>query len=168
MDKIKSIIIEVEKFKENWHWKKAEELIEQSIIKYSNDYKLFEELADISIYSWKLDKAEKAIDFALEINPKSATWNYLKWFLLLSTDNTKNALKFLEKSNSLIWNNSEVLRNLWWAYTMNWQVEKWITILKRALNLSPWDKLITEDLAMALIWKGEIEKGNTILKKINK
>jgi len=168
MDKIKSIVVEVEKIKESWDWTRAEKVIEEAIVKYSNDYKLFEELADISIYSWNLEKATKAIDFALEINPESATWNYLKWFLLLSRDKSTEALKFLEKSNKLMWNNSEVLRNLWWAYTMNWKVEKWITILKRALNLSPWDKLITEDLAMALIWKWDIENWNTLLKKIKK
>lgn len=168
MDKIKNIIIEVEKIKEKWNWEKAEKTIEESIVKYHNDYKLYEELADISIYSWNFIKASKAIDFALELNPESATWNYLKWFLLLSKDKFEEALSYLEKSNSLLWNNSEVLRNLWWAYTMNGKTDKWITILKRALNLSPWDKLIKEDLAMALIWKWEIEKWNSILKKIKK
>jgi Flp pilus assembly protein TadD len=76
------------------------------------------------------------------------------------------AIEFLKKSNQLIGNNSEVLRNLWWAYTLAGESEKWISILKRALNLSPWDELITEDLWMALIGVGEINEGNTLLKKI--
>jgi hypothetical protein len=65
-----------------------------------------------------------------------------------------------------MWNNAEVLRNLWWAYNMIWETDKWITILKRALNISPWDSLITEDLAMALIWSWEIHKWNILLEKI--
>jgi Flp pilus assembly protein TadD len=117
---------------------------------------------------WDIKKAEKSINYALDLNKQSATWNYLKWFILLTKDNFKEALSYLEKSNKLLWNNSEVLRNLGWAYTMNNKVEKGITILKRALVLSPWDKLITEDLAMALIWKGEIDLGNKLLEEIKK
>ena len=67
-----------------------------------------------------------------------------------------------------MWNNSEVLRNLGWAYTMIWETSKWIAILKRALNLSPWDALIKEDLAMALIGAWEVETGNNILKELKK
>jgi Flp pilus assembly protein TadD len=68
----------------------------------------------------------------------------------------------------LLWNNSEVLRNLGWAYTLKGQTEKGIIILKRALNLAPDDELITEDLAMALIWAWEITQWNDLLKKIGK
>ena len=167
-DKLKDLIIEIENIKSTNNFKKAYNLIEKSIIKYEDDYRLYEELADVSIYIWDLEKALKSIDFALNINPESATWNYLKWFILLSNDKFKEALNYLEKSNKLMWNNSEVLRNLGWAYTMNNEVEKWISILKRALNLAPWDKLITEDLAMALIWIWEIDMWNKLLKKIGK
>ncbi len=167
-DKLKLLIIEIEKIKLENQFEKAYKLIQDSIIKYSDDYRLYEELADVSIYIWNINKAESSIDYALELNPESATWNYLKWFILLSQDKFKEALSFLEKSNSLLWNNSEVLRNLWWTYTMNNQVEKWIVILKRALNISPWDKLITEDLAMALIWIWEITKWNKLLAEIKK
>ena len=65
-------------------------------------------------------------------------------------------------------NNSEVLRNLGWAYTMVGQTDRGITILKRALNIAPEDELITEDLAMALIGSGHITEGNSLLKRIGK
>ena len=168
IDKLKNIIIEIEKIKLTDNFEKAYKLIQDSIIKYSDDYRLYEELADVSIYLWNIKKADKAINYALNLNTESATWNYLKWFILLTQDNFSDALIYLEKSNSLLWNNSEVLRNLGWAYTMNNQVEKGIIILKRALNIAPWDKLITEDLAMALIWIGEITKWNKLLENIKK
>jgi len=167
-DTLKELIVQIEEIKLQNNFEKAYKLIQDSIIKYSEDYRLYEELADVSIYLWNIKKAESAIDYALELNPDSATWNYLKWFILLSQDKFKESLSFLEKSNSMLWNNSEVLRNLGWAYTMNNQVEKWIIILKRALNLAPWDKLITEDLAMALIWIWEITKWNKLLEEIKK
>jgi hypothetical protein len=65
-------------------------------------------------------------------------------------------------------NNAEVLRNLGWAYSTIWETTKGIFILKRALAISPNDKLISEDLAMALIWAWRIEEWNAILQKIGK
>ena len=165
-DKLKDLILEIEKIKLTDNFEKAYKLIQDSIIKYSDDYRLYEELADVSIYIWNIKKAETSIDYALQLNNDSATWNYLKWFILLTQDKFKESVKYLEKSNSFLWNNSEVLRNLGWAYTMDNQVEKGIIILKRALNIAPWDKLITEDLAMALIWIWEISKGNKLLENI--
>lgn len=166
MDQIKQIIIEVENLKLEQNFSKAIELIEKNLISYNSDYRLYEELADIYIYKWELNKALKSINFALELNSESSTWNYLKWFILLSKDKIVEAIGFLEKSNSIIWNNSEVLRNLGWAYTMVWETDKWISILKRALVIAPNDELITEDLAMALIWIWNINEWNNLLKKI--
>lgn len=168
MDKIKNLIIEIEKIKNEQKYNEAEKMVETALVRYSDDYRLYEELADINLYNWKLDKATKAINFALELNNESATWNYLKGFLLLVKDKAKEAIVFLEKSNKLMGNNSEVLRNLGWAYMMLWDTDRWIVILKRALVLAPQDELIQEDLAMALIWAWEIEKWNTILKDIKK
>lgn len=166
MDQIKEVIKTVEQLKAERNFKDAINLLEESLTKYDNDYRFYEELADIYLYQNKLLKANKAIDFALSINPESATWNYLKWFVLLWSNKVDAALDFLLKSNKLMPNNSEVLRNLWWAYNMIWEVEKWIFILKRALNLSPNDPLISEDLAMALINKWDIREWNKILESI--
>lgn len=166
MDKIKSIIIEIEKLKAFWKYKEAEKIVENALINYNDDYRLFEEIADINLYVWNLPKAMKAIEYSLELNNESATWNYLKWFLLLSNDKPSEAIEYLEKSNKLMWNNSEVLRNLGWAYTLIWKTERWISILKRALILAPQDDLIKEDLAMALIGSWELEKWNILLKDI--
>ncbi len=166
MDKIKDIIIKVEALKEAQNYENAIDMLEKNIVKYNNDYRLYEELADIYLYKWELIKWLKSVNFALSLNNESSTWNYLKWFILLSQDKIKEAISFLEKSNTLMWNNAEVLRNLWWAYTMMWDANRWILILKRALIISPEDKLITEDLAMALIGVWDISEWNTLLQKI--
>lgn len=168
MDTIKDIVIQVEKLKLSQNFEDAIALLQTSITKYSSDYRLYEEMADIYLYWWKMDNAMKAIDFALTLNTKSATGNYLKGFILLSSDKVQQALIYLEKSNKLMWNNAEVLRNLGWAYTIVWEYTKWIFILKRALNISPDDELIVEDLAMALIGSGEVKSWNVLLEKIGK
>ena len=166
MDKIKQIISEVENLKSNQKFNQAIKTLEENIMRYNSDYRLYEELSDIYLYQWELKKWLKSIDFALSLNNDSATWNYLKWFILLSQDKIRDSLKYLEKSNKILWNNSEVLRNLWWAYNLLWDSQRWISILKRALIIAPNDELISEDLAMALIWNWKIEEWNSILQKI--
>lgn len=166
MDAIKELILKIEELKSEQKYNNAINIIENAIVIYNLDYRLYEELADIYLYKWELKKWLKSVNFALDLNNESATWNYLKWFILLSQDKVKEAIKYLEISNKLLGNNSEVLRNLWWAYSMLWNSEKWISILKRALIIAPNDDLITEDLAMALIWIWEISEWNSLLKKI--
>lgn len=166
MDAIRNLIKEVEVLKANKRFDDAIKLLEDSLSKNSDDYRIYEEIADIYLYQSKMTKAKKAIDFALSMNPDSATWNYLKWFILLANNKISESIEFLEKSNNLMPNNAEVLRNLGWAYSMTWESQKWIFILKRALNISPDDKLINEDLAMALIWIWKVKEWNLLLEKI--
>lgn len=166
MDKIKELILQIEQLKTEQRFNDAIKILEDALIKYNSEYKLYEELADIYLYQWELNKWLKSVNFALQLNKQSATWNYLKWFILLSQDKIKEAIGYLEESNKVLANNSEVLRNLGWAYSMIWNADRGITILKRALVIAPNDDLITEDLAMALIWIWEISEWNGLLKKI--
>lgn len=166
MDKIKDLILYIETLKTEQKFNDAIKILENALITYNWDYRLYEELADIYLYKWELSKWLKSVNFSLSLNKQSATWNYLKWFILLSQDKIVDAIKFLELSNKYLANNSEVLRNLWWAYSMIWNSARWILILKRALVIAPNDELITEDLAMALIWIWEISEWNSLLKKI--
>lgn len=166
MDIVRDIIIKIEELKQNKNFKEALKMLKEASLKYCDDYRIYEEIADIYLYEWNLVQAAKAVNFALSLNKESATWNYLKWFILLSNEKAEESIKYLIKSNKLMWNNAEVLRNLGWAYTMIWEQDRGITILKRALNISPWDELITEDLAMALIWTWNIKDWNQLLEKI--
>jgi hypothetical protein len=50
MDKIKEIIIEVERLKAEQKFTKAISIIEDGLVSYSSDYRLYEELADIYLY----------------------------------------------------------------------------------------------------------------------
>lgn len=166
MDQIRNIILQVEELKLQKKYDLAIKELQDAITKYTDDYRLYEELADIYLFLEEIDQAYLALDHALDLNPESATGNYLKGFILLGEDKVLEAIEFLEKSNTLFGNNAEVLRNLGWAYTMSNQYERGISVLKRALNISPEDELITEDLAMALIGTGDIRGGNRLLEKI--
>lgn len=168
MDSVRNIIVQVENLKQEKKFEEAVGIIQVALVASPNDYRLYEELADIYLYRNNMERALNAVNFALELHDESATGNYLKGFILLSKDRPKEAIRYLEKSNMLIGNNSEVLRNLGWAYTLTWDSSRGITILKRALYLSPEDELITEDLAMALIWAWALTEWNNLLKKIGK
>ena len=166
MDEIRNTIIQVETLKADKKFDEAIALLQKTLVKYSDDYRLYEELADIYLYMGDNEKAFAALNFSLTLNSESATGNYLKGFILLGEDKVAESIEYLEKSNKLFGNNAEVLRNLGWAYTMSNQHDRGIVILKRALNISPEDELITEDLAMALIGTGDIRGWNMLLKKI--
>lgn len=166
METLKEFLKKVEWLKANKNFGEAIKKLEEMITKVSDNHRLYEELWDIYIFTGKFKKAEKAVDFALSINSDSPTGNYLKWFIMLTKRKITEAIVYLEKSNKLLPNNAEVLRNLWWAYTLDKQIKKWIYILKRALNISPKDKLIMEDLAMALISAGQAEEWNYLLSQI--
>lgn len=163
IDLVKNTILEVEKLKSEKKYKEALDILQEALKTKNDDYRIYEEIADIYIYEWKIQKAKKAIEYAIKLNPDSSTWNYLKGFILLTSNKIEDAIFYLEKSNSLIWNNAEVLRNLWWAYSMLWDLKRWIIILKRALNIMPNDPLIIEDLAMSLLQTWDIEKANELL-----
>ncbi len=168
MENLDFFIKDIEKLKLDNKNEEAIFKLEEAITNYENNYKLYEELADIYLYLGNFKRAEKAVDYSLSLFKTSATWNYLKWFILLWKTKFRQAIIYLEKSNSLAQNNPEVLRNLGWAYVMLGNPTKWLWILRRALNLAPEDSLILEDLAMALIWVWEISEWNKLLDKIEK
>jgi len=168
-DDVAWILFEVEGLKNQSNLDEALKKLEDGLIKHSQDYRLYEEIADIYLYKGDLEKAEKAVDFALLQNATSATGNYLKGFILLSAGKNIQAIEYLEASNNILPNNSEVIRNLGWAYVSGTaEKEKWLFILKRALILAPQDPLIKEDYAMALISTGQLQEWNAILKELGK
>jgi len=74
MDKIKEIILQIEELKTEQKFEQSTIILEEAIVKYNWDYRLYEELADVYLYMWKLDKWLKCVDFALNLNNESATW----------------------------------------------------------------------------------------------
>ena len=160
-------IEKIENLKRSKLYKEARELIEKCLSKYSDDYRLYEELADVYLYEWDIFRAQQAAKYGQELSPKSATGLYLLGYILLVEEKYSESVKFLQQANKYNPNNPEVLRNLGWAYVMLGEVEKGIIFLERALHLSPRDDLIIEDLGRALIIKGDILGGKEYLKRIS-
>lgn len=162
------IIEKIEELKTQKKYSQAQSMLEEAIAKYPNRFELYEELADVYIYAWKRGKAKKCIDFAQKLAPKSPTWLYLNGYLCLIKNQFEKAIDYLEQSNMLTPNNPEVLRNLWWAYTMIWDIRKGVILLERALHLSPDDELIIEDLWVALLTQWKIQEARKYLVQIGR
>lgn len=161
-------IQEIESLKSTGKYPKARELVQKYLSKYTDDYRLYEELADIYLFEWNISKAQNAMKFAQNLNPESATWLYLMGYIFISSGNFKSWVQYLEKANNLFPNNPEILRNLWWWYNMIGQTKKWIIILKRALNIASDDQLIMEDLWVALMWDWQLDLWEFYLRKAGK
>ncbi len=73
MDQIRTTIVEIEKLKAEKKFQDAIMLLQSSIGKHADDYRLYEELADIYLYTGDLGKSMKAVNFALGLNIESAT-----------------------------------------------------------------------------------------------
>jgi len=78
MDEIRNIILKVEDLKNDKNFSEAIALLQKTLFKFSDDYRLYEEMADIYVYMGENEKAYSALDFALTLNKESATGNYLK------------------------------------------------------------------------------------------
>ena len=165
---VPNYIIEIERIKNTWDLKWALEYTNEVLKKNISDYRLYEELADINLFLKKFDKASELLEIANKLNPNSATWKYLKWYVEITSWDVDLWIELLEEANKLSPNNPEILRNLWWGYVMVNNFIKWINVLKRALNLLEWDPLIMEDLWVALANNWEIEEARFYLKQVNK
>lgn len=162
------IIDQVERLKNQKRYTEARDMIEWAISRYPNRCELYEELADIYIYEGEYLKAKKALDYIETLESSSPTSMYLRWYMALVQNDFVGAIQHLESSNEHNPNNSEVLRNLGWAYTMVGEVKKWIILLERALTIAPDDILIMEDLWVALLTQWKIREAREYLVKVGK
>ncbi len=159
---------EIEDLKYAGKYAEARKRVESYLLKHADDYRLYEELADISLYEGDLERAETSMEVARKLHPESATGTYLMGYILLSKGRFSEGVELLGKANELFPNNPEILRNLGWGNTVLGEVSKGIVLLERALNLAPDDALIMEDLGVALISDGRIMEGEEYLRKAGK
>ena len=68
---IDNIIIQIEKLKHENKYPEARRTAFEALVEHTDDYRIYEELADIYIFEKNLDKAEEAIRYARELHPES-------------------------------------------------------------------------------------------------
>ncbi len=145
-DSLLRYIHEIETLKTSGAYLEAKKLVDSLLLEFTDDYRLYEELADIYLYQGNLTAAESSMRIAQDLNADSATGMYLMGYIAVSRGEFDRGIDLLGRANSNFPNNPEILRNLGWAYTVTGNGDKGIFLLKRALNLAPEDVLIMEDL----------------------
>jgi Flp pilus assembly protein TadD len=163
---IESIIAEIESAKKKNNYPKARKMALEAIHDYTDDYRLYEELADIHLFEGHIDDAKEVLSVARELHPKSTTGMYLSGYIATIQGEFDEAIEILTEANTSIPNNAEILRNLGWAHVMQGETMKGISILKRARSLSPEEPLIVHDLSIALMSVGEVEEARALLESI--
>ncbi len=148
---VEIIIESIESLKQENKYIEARDVALQALSQYTDDYRIYEELADIYLFENNLEKAEEVITYARTLHPESWTGTYLEWYIAVARGDFDYAIDVLNRANVLMPNNAEIIRNLGWAYVMKWMVDRWISLLRRAHYLAPEEMTIVNDLWVALM-----------------
>ena len=162
---IEDIINTIEELKSISKYGEARETALQALAKYTDDYRIYEELADIYIFEENLDKAEEVIGYARALHPDSGTGAYLEWYIAAARGDFDRAISILSVANNKFPNNSEIIRNLGWSYVMKWDIPRGLGLLRRAHVLAPTDMMIINDLWVALMASGAEEEARELFEK---
>ena len=162
---IERVIEAIEELKHQNRYGEARLTALEALTKYTDDYRLYEELADIYLFEENVDKAEEVISYARTLHPDSGTGIYLEWYIAVIKGDFDKAIEILTGANILMPNNAEILRNLGWSYVMKWQVSRGIAFLRRAHILSPDEMSIVNDLGIALMSIGKDDEAHELFKE---
>ncbi len=163
---IQEIILSIEVAKQENNYIQARTIALEALKDYTDDYRLYEELADIYLFEGNLEKADEVLAIARELHPESGTGMYLDGYIATAKGEFDRAIETLSKANIDMPNNAEILRNLGWAYVMTANLVKWISFLRRAHILAPDEPMIINDLSVALIAAGREEEAKEILARL--
>ncbi len=170
---IQEIILSIEVAKQENNYIQARIIALEALKDYTDDYRLYEELADIYLFEGNLEKADEVLAIARELHPESGTGMYLDGYIATAKGEFDRAIETLSKANIDMPNNAEILRNLGWAYVMTVDtggitsnLTKGISLLRRAHILAPDEPMIINDLSVALIAAGKEEEAKEILAKL--
>lgn len=70
---LESVIETIEALKHENKYHEARDIALQALTRYTDDYRLYEELADIYLFENNLEKAEEVISYARALHPESGT-----------------------------------------------------------------------------------------------
>ena len=142
--------------------KEALKILEELLIEDPSNVSALEEVADNELSMENFERAETAAVQAIELDDKSYTGYYILGFLHSQQDNWPEALKHLQKANTLKPNNSEILRCLGWALFQNDKRTQGIVTLERSLNLDADNPLTLCDLGVAYLHTKNFSKAKML------
>lgn len=160
------LLEEAEKKKQNGKHQEAIKICER-ILHYDLDAtEAYEEIADNYLTLREYQKAKRALDRAMILNPASPNANYLMGFVYSCMGKWKTSIDYLERSDELFPNHPEILRCLGWSMYHDGQKKRGLILLERALNLASEDTLILTDLGVLYMNEKNFDRAGLMFKKV--
>lgn len=165
-EKINELLDRADEYKLAEKHREAIKICEEILIDEPSCVEAYEEIGDNFISLNLLQKAEKALRKAVELDPKSANAAYLLGFLFSCRREWEKSIRFLEKADELKPNHPEILRCLGWSLAMAGERGKGIILLERAKTLAPDDVYVLTDLGVCYLNEKNIEQALPIFRRV--
>lgn len=160
------LLEEAEKKKQRGQHQEAIKICE-SILHYDLDAaEAYEEIADNYLTLREYQKAKRALDRAMVLDPASPNANYLMGFVYSCMGKWKVSIDYLERSDELFPNHPEILRCLGWSMYHDGQKQRGLILLERSLNLASEDTLILTDLGVLYMNEKNFDRAGLMFKKV--
>jgi len=165
-NELRNLLEQTNQLKFDGKYSEAISVCEEILSEDPSCVEAYEEIGDNYISLSDLPRAEKALQKAVEVDPKSANAAYLLGFLFSCKRSWIKSIDLLEKADELKSNHPEILRCLGWSYAMSGDRNKGIILLERAKALAPSDIFVLTDLGVCYLNEKNIKKALPIFRKI--
>lgn len=163
---LQNLLEEAERKKQNGQHKEAIRICEK-ILNYDLDFTdAYEELADNFLTLREYQKAKRALERAISLNPQSPNANYLMGFVYSCIGKWKTSVTYLEHADDMMPNHPEILRCLGWSMYHEGQKKRGVILLERALSLAMDDMLILTDLGVLHMNEKNFDRAALMFKKV--
>ncbi|MBU0982050.1 tetratricopeptide repeat protein [Patescibacteria group bacterium] len=129
----------------------AIKLANQMLLSDPEYVEAYEEIGDNYLSLREYEKSQKALDYAIKLNPNSPNALYLLGFLHSSLGDFQKSVDILERADTLQPHHPEILRCLGWSIFHNGDRKRGLVILERARTIAPTDSLVICDLAVCYL-----------------
>jgi Tfp pilus assembly protein PilF len=163
---ISELLKQATELKQNGNSAKAINVLHSVLIDDHNCIQAYEELGDNYISLRQLEKAEKALDQAIKIDPKASNARYLRGFLYSLQEKWNRSVEELEQANDIAPNHPEILRCLGWSLYNENRGQKGIAILERSETLRPSDPNILCDLGVCYMNNKDFTRARESFQKV--
>lgn len=162
---IQNLIEEADKKKLNGQHNEAIQICESILLQDLEVVEAYEEIGDNYLSMRKFDKAMKALNRAINLDPTSPNAHYLLGFTHSAMSNWSISVDHLETADYLQPNHPEILRCLGWSVFHAGNRKKGLILLERSLTLSPDDPLILCDLAICYLNDKNFDRSIELLRE---
>lgn len=164
-----SVMDQITTLKSQGRFHDALKLVNSYLVDDPSNQDLLMEIADIHYREGELDKSSRPVDFLLSQNPEDPMNWYIKGVIEMDKRNRSWAREFLKKAIKLTnLENAEVVRAYGLSEFWYGNREKWIDMLKMALEMNHYDAEIVYNLAQLYLMDHRYSLADRMIKYYSK